>query len=169
MQIVLEDQLLDDQGIETFTLPANTFQHSDPSAAITVEATLSDGSALPSYILFDAESGEFQVDVEEALNLGIDKVVVRVTGRDSDGNEATATFTITIKNDDNGDELPVEEQDEQIEEQPEGAVQDQTDLNLDEAGETSTLRLDQQLNTLGSGEFAVQKAQLLMDIQQLFG
>ena len=176
LAIVLQDQMFEDEGLEEFTLPENTFQHVDSSENIAVEATLSDGSSLPSYIQFDTESGEFKVDAEEAVSQGVDKVIVRVTGRDSEGNAATATFTITFA-EDNDDNIYEQESSESQDDtaidtdkvNTESTDQDQTNLNIKEADSGSALRLDQQLSSLGSGEFEMQKSQLLMDIKQLFG
>ena len=168
LQIILEDHVIGIEGIESFSLPENAFQHTDPNETITVEVTLSDGSELPNYILFDLESGTFEVDGAEARKLEEEIIVIRVTARDSDGNSASSTFTIVVNqeaNEELKDENSIDKNkiDEGVQTQIKESKQ------LIESKSTLGFGLQEQLQTLGEGEFALQKAQLLMDIKQLLG
>lgn len=113
-----------------------------------------------------------------ALERGNDEIVIRVTGRDNEGNAATATFTIILQ-----DTQPSQPQEAESGEQtiqlegsnlsePETDEQQETDseqVEETEAAGTESAGIDQQLKYLGEGEFAMRKAQLLTDIKQLFG
>ncbi|WP_337997991.1 cadherin-like domain-containing protein [Oleispirillum naphthae] len=95
LALELQDRVLP-EGLQSFAIPPNAFVHSDPVAMIHVEATQADGSQLPSFITFDKESRRFVVDTDYARNHGIPAVEIRVTGRDSAGNRAAATFHVTF-------------------------------------------------------------------------
>jgi len=101
--ISLEDQPILAEGITQLTLPSDTFVHDDPFAQITVEATLADGSALPEFVIFDADSQTFQVDGEAALAAGYTDIDVQITGIDDKGESATGNFKIEVL----GDEFAV--------------------------------------------------------------
>lgn len=72
-------------------LPADTFQHSSQQGDFTLTATLADGSALPSWLRFDAATGAFDIEPRPA---GSPPVVVRVVARDRAGRMASAELTI---------------------------------------------------------------------------
>jgi autotransporter-associated beta strand protein len=80
-------------GRSVFQLPEGTFRHVQPGAAVAVEARLADGSALPSWIVFDPATGTFAVDPPPGLEglLSIDLVA-----RDGQGNEAVAQVRLRI-------------------------------------------------------------------------
>jgi hypothetical protein len=122
--ISLEDQPILAEGITQLTLPSDTFVHDDPFARITVEATLADGSALPEFVIFDADSQTFQVDGEAALAAGYTDIDVQITGIDDRGESATGNFKIEVLGDEfavvgepaagpgaSADQAPLEDQD----------------------------------------------------------
>jgi len=74
----------------SFTLPKDTFQHSDPRASVVLEARTADGKALPSWLNFDPASGRFTGKVPQ----GVSELVVRVTARDASGGEASTQITL---------------------------------------------------------------------------
>ncbi|MBX3456173.1 hypothetical protein, partial [Ferrovibrio sp.] len=56
------------------------------------------GSQLPSFVQFNPQTGEFQVNAEQARQQGVEAVDVKVVGRDTQGNEASADFRIIVSN-----------------------------------------------------------------------
>ncbi len=73
-----------------FALATNTF--TDPQgSALSYTATLGDGTALPSWLKFNAATGTFSGTVA----VGTGNLSVRVTARDSVGLSASETFSIT--------------------------------------------------------------------------
>jgi VCBS repeat-containing protein len=93
--VQLQDRVLA-EGTQSFAIPASAFRHTDPAEQISVTATLADGSALPGYLNFDAEAGVFTMNTDVPREAGVEGLTVRVTGRDTDGNEASTTFYITL-------------------------------------------------------------------------
>ncbi len=91
----LEDRTIS-TGVQSFEIPANAFVHSDPGQKIELEAKLADGSALPSFIQFNSETGSFLINADAARMAGLEEIVIQVIGHDNDGNEAAATFTVTL-------------------------------------------------------------------------
>ncbi|MGL4637889.1 MAG: Ig-like domain-containing protein [Beijerinckiaceae bacterium] len=75
----------------SFTVPLTNFSDVD-GPALVLTATLADGSALPSWVIFDAATGAFSGTPPQDFNGAID---IRVTG--SDGTlSASDTFRLTI-------------------------------------------------------------------------
>jgi hypothetical protein len=101
----MQDRVLGEQTSETFSIPASAFRHSDPSEQIAKEAKQPDGSALPSFVQFNPQTGEFSVNAQEARSQGVEAVDVKVVGRDKQGNEASADFRIILTNPD-GSQAP---------------------------------------------------------------
>ncbi|WP_375183172.1 VCBS domain-containing protein, partial [Marinobacter sp.] len=83
------------ESVEEFALPASAFVTSD-GGEVEIEATLPDGSALPGYVSFDADSGSFRVNRADAIADGVEQVDIKVIGRDEAGNEASASFVIYL-------------------------------------------------------------------------
>ncbi|MDO9712727.1 putative Ig domain-containing protein [Paracraurococcus lichenis] len=81
----------------TYTLPAGTF--SDPDLAhgdhLTLSATLSNGSALPSWLSFNAATRTFS---GTPANGDVGSVQVRLTATDDAGLTASSNFTLNIAN-----------------------------------------------------------------------
>ncbi|MEM0955668.1 MAG: Ig-like domain-containing protein, partial [Pseudomonadota bacterium] len=97
LTVNLENQRVLAEGGATIALPANTFEHSNPGEELFVEATLIDGSALPAYVIFDAEAMTFVVDGAAASAAGETEITVVVVGRDAAGNSASGVFVIEVE------------------------------------------------------------------------
>jgi len=78
----------------SYTLPQGIFAHTDSSASVSLEAHLSDGSALPSWLNFDADTGVFSgiptVEYEDQV------MAITVTAKDSSGATAEVTFRLKV-------------------------------------------------------------------------
>lgn len=96
LSIAIQDQVLSGTGAASFALPANAFQHSDPSAQVSIEATLPDGSPLPPWINFDNQNQTFTVDLARATETGLQSIDIKVTGRDQQGNQASGLFRVNL-------------------------------------------------------------------------
>ncbi|MFV3074359.1 beta strand repeat-containing protein [Niveispirillum fermenti] len=77
----------------TLTVPASAFTDVDTGDVLTLSATLADGSALPSWLRFDAATGSF-TGTPGFLDAGI--VQVTVTATDRAGASAGQTFVLTV-------------------------------------------------------------------------
>jgi VCBS repeat-containing protein len=95
LTVALQDRVLG-EGVQTFSLPRNAFRHTNPSALINVEAKQTDGSPLPDFVVFDQRDHTFRVDTDAARAQGIEAVDIRITGRDTDGNHAGASFRVIL-------------------------------------------------------------------------
>lgn len=87
------DQFIDPTDRIQFTIPRDTFVHTDPNAVIQLGATLIDGRPLPAWLQFDARTGEFTGKAPAGLRGDIE---VRVTARDNYGNETVTKFKIKL-------------------------------------------------------------------------
>jgi hypothetical protein len=82
-----------DQPFE-FTLPRNTF--SRPSGSpVALQATLVDGRPLPSWLRFDPATQTFSGNPPPGAQQG--EVQIRVTARDSQGNEVSVNFELQMQ------------------------------------------------------------------------
>lgn len=79
----------------SFQIPADTFKDVDAGDQLTYSATLSDGSALPAWLTFDASTGTFSGTPDNS-NVGTLQVAVIAT--DLAGTSATATFALETVN-----------------------------------------------------------------------
>ena len=91
---VLANQTANQTWVETgavnFSLAANTF--TDPQgSALTYTATLSDGTALPSWLSFNAATETFSGTVAS----GASNLTIKVTAKDAAGLSTSETFTVT--------------------------------------------------------------------------
>ncbi|MDO6564939.1 Ig-like domain-containing protein, partial [Amphritea sp. 1_MG-2023] len=78
----------------SYTLPKGIFAHTDSSASVSLEARLSDGSSLPSWLDFDADTGVFSgVPTQEYED---QVLTIVVTAKDSSGATAEAVFNLTV-------------------------------------------------------------------------
>jgi hypothetical protein len=90
----LGDQYAKPDEAVRFTVPADTFMHSQKDAVITLQATRLDGARLPSWLRFDARTGQFFGEPPEDFE-GV--LEIRVTARDNFGNEVSTIFRIHVK------------------------------------------------------------------------
>src|SRR5690606_12159957 len=78
----------------SFTLPAGLFRHSAADATLTVEARLSNGRPLPSWLSFDASTGRFS-GKPPAGEEGV--LSIRIKVRDGQGREAATDFKVEVR------------------------------------------------------------------------
>ncbi len=97
LTVNFENQRVLAEGGATIALPANTFEHSNPDEELFIEATLIDGSALPSYVIFDADTMTFLIDGAAASAAGETEITIAVVGRDAAGNSANGVFVIQVE------------------------------------------------------------------------
>ncbi|WP_041245445.1 putative Ig domain-containing protein [Geotalea uraniireducens] len=89
------DQLaVEDQTFELM-LPPGLFADIDAGDSLTLSATLADGSALPSWLNFDAATGTFTGTPD---NSNIGKLQLSVTATDQSGANVTAAFALEVVN-----------------------------------------------------------------------
>jgi hypothetical protein len=93
---------------DSFKIPAGVFGHTDPKAVVTIQATLEDGSPLPSWLKFDATTGTFSGKPPEGETQDLQ---IKVTARDTAGSEATVNFKLDVN--ENGNQPAGERQDGQ--------------------------------------------------------
>jgi VCBS repeat-containing protein len=86
---------LPDMGVTSgpvgFIVPRDTFITT--ASSLSLSASLADGSALPDWLEFDAETGEFSGTPPEGYEGELD---LMVKARDSNGGEASTSFTLTV-------------------------------------------------------------------------
>lgn len=90
----IADQVTDEDAAFSYVLPAGTFADADGDA-LTLSATMADGSALPGWLGFDAATRTFSGTPENADVGGFD---IRVTATDPSGAPASDVFRITVNN-----------------------------------------------------------------------
>jgi Ca2+-binding RTX toxin-like protein len=93
--ISLADQTATEDQSFSFQIPAGSFIDVDAGDILSYSATLSDGSALPEWLSFDATTGAFSGTPE---NGDVGSVDVQVTATDLAGATATSVFSITVAN-----------------------------------------------------------------------
>ena len=87
----IESQNSDEDAAWSYTIPESTFADVDGDI-LTLSATLADGSALPSWLSFDANTQTFSGTPSQDFNGSFD---LRVTASDGDDTVST-NFTLTI-------------------------------------------------------------------------
>ncbi|SVB74630.1 uncharacterized protein METZ01_LOCUS227484, partial [marine metagenome] len=91
----ISDQAATEDSALSFTVPTNTFNDVDAGDSLTYTATLGDGSALPSWLSFDATTQTFS---GTPLNDDVGAINVTVTVTDTAGATISDTFSITVAN-----------------------------------------------------------------------
>ncbi|MBX3669337.1 MAG: putative Ig domain-containing protein [Rhodocyclaceae bacterium] len=82
------------QGREfSFELPKGMFRHSDPDIAVQIEARLADGSPLPEWLHFNAETGRFAGKVPPSLDGDLE---ISVIAHDATGKQISTHFRLSI-------------------------------------------------------------------------
>lgn len=79
--------------LSTFQLPQGIFASTKTDTQVAIEATLSSGSPLPSWLSFDPATGTFTGTPPEGTAPTIE---IKLIARDTEGNEVDATFTLRI-------------------------------------------------------------------------
>lgn len=79
----------------TFVVPANTFADQDVGDVLTFSASLADGSALPTWLSFDAPTRTFSGTPDDGQ---VGTLALRVTATDPDNASVSDTFDLTVSN-----------------------------------------------------------------------
>ena len=88
-------QQTDEDAAFSFTVPADTFTDIDNGDVLTYSATLADGSALPSWLTFDAVTQTFS---GTSGNWDVGNYSITVTATDTGGLSAGSTFAVDVAN-----------------------------------------------------------------------
>ena len=91
----IADQTIAEDSALNFQFNSNVFADVDAGDSFTYTATLSDGSALPSWLAFSAATRSFS---GTPLNANVGVIAVKVTATDSGSAAITDTFNITVTN-----------------------------------------------------------------------
>ncbi|WP_413700510.1 putative Ig domain-containing protein [Psychromonas sp. KJ10-10] len=91
----IADQNATEDSVFTFTFASNTFTDVDAGAVLTYSAQLSDGSALPSWLSFDADTRTFS---GTPLNADVGSLSIEVTADDGLGTPTTDSFDLVVAN-----------------------------------------------------------------------
>ncbi|HNQ66509.1 MAG TPA: putative Ig domain-containing protein, partial [Smithella sp.] len=86
------NQTATEDAVFNFTVPANTFNDVDAGDTLTFSAKLSDGTALPFWLTFDAATQTFS-----GTPTCTGKISVKVTATDTAGASVSDTFDLDIK------------------------------------------------------------------------
>jgi Ca2+-binding RTX toxin-like protein len=93
------DALTDQDAAEdaefAFVVPAGTFADVDLGDSMSLSASMSDGSALPEWLSFDAATGTFS---GTPANADVGTINVRVTARDAAAASASNDFALNVAN-----------------------------------------------------------------------
>ena len=95
LENAIVDQTIAEDSALSFQFASDVFADVDASHTFTYTATLSDGSALPSWLSFDADTRTFS---GTPLNGDVGVTAVKVTATDSGNAAITDTFNITVTN-----------------------------------------------------------------------
>ncbi|MDQ8186653.1 putative Ig domain-containing protein [Pelagicoccus sp. SDUM812002] len=95
----IADQSATEDSEFTFTVPENTFIDEDAGDSLTYIATLADGSLLPDWLSFDAQSGTFSGTPD---NADVGTISLKVTATDESGASVSETFDVTTANTNDG-------------------------------------------------------------------
>jgi hypothetical protein len=75
-----------------YQLPEDTFQHTDPTAEITISVEMVDGSTLPAWIQYDEQ--ELSIIGKKPEGSGLDVIEIKLIGRDQFGDSAETIVRI---------------------------------------------------------------------------
>ncbi len=91
----IANQAATEDSAFSFSFAANTFADADVGDTLTYTATLADGSALPSWLSFDAATRSFS---GTPLNADVGTLSLKVTANDGNGGTVTNTFDVVVAN-----------------------------------------------------------------------
>jgi hypothetical protein len=77
-----------------FLIPKDTFEHTDAEAKIILTATMVDGTALPTWLIFDPLKGEFRGVAPQDFT---GDLIIKILARDDFGRQAETTVKINIE------------------------------------------------------------------------
>ncbi|MEQ1915119.1 MAG: VCBS domain-containing protein, partial [Gallionella sp.] len=89
------DQATNEDVLFSFTVPVDTFTDIDQGDVLTYQATLSDGTILPSWLSFDSATRTFS-GIPSNWDVGV--LNVSVTATDNHGASVTDTFALDVQN-----------------------------------------------------------------------
>ncbi|MDQ7744962.1 tandem-95 repeat protein [Hydrogenophaga pseudoflava] len=89
----ITDQFVQAGAATRISLPFHTFVHSDAQATVTLSARLADGTALPEWIAFNAQTGSFSVTPPPGV---AEQIEIQVDARDDRGNAVTTKFKLHL-------------------------------------------------------------------------
>lgn len=92
---LLTDVSTDEDADFMFELPEGLFLDADEDDAVTLEAGLADGSALPDWLDFDADHGVFY---GTPGNADVGEITIRVHGTDLSGASVFTDFNLVVNN-----------------------------------------------------------------------
>ena len=95
VKVTAVDQTISEDSALLFQFNSNVFADVDAGDSFTYTATLSDGSALPSWLAFNAATRTFS---GTPLNGDVGVIAVKVTATDSSSAAVTDTFNVTVTN-----------------------------------------------------------------------
>ena len=91
----LADLAVDEDVAAILTVPADAFVDPDADDTLTYTATLADGTALPTWLTFDADTRTF---TGTPTNGDVGALDIRVTVTDREGASVSDAFTLTVNN-----------------------------------------------------------------------
>jgi len=89
------NQTATEDAVFNFTVPANTFNDVDAGDTLTYSAILSDGSALPPWLAFDATTQTFS---GTPANDNVGNLSLKVTATDTSGASVSDDFDVAVEN-----------------------------------------------------------------------
>lgn len=100
----IPEQFADSGTRSSFALPKDAFAHTDSSERLNLSAKLADGRKLPGWVRFNPVTGTFEV--EPPANFA-GELELKITARDSKGNEASSIFRFHVGKKREGGKAPV--------------------------------------------------------------
>jgi Ca2+-binding RTX toxin-like protein len=91
----LADQTVQEDAAFTIQMPATTFADQDAGDTLTLSASLANGTALPSWLNFNAATATFSGTPDDAQVGSLD---LRVTATDGENLNVSDVFTLTVAN-----------------------------------------------------------------------
>ena len=91
----LSDHVTQEDSSFSFAVPEETFSDADRTDALTYSASLEDGSPLPDWLHFDADTRTFSGTPD---NADVGDLGVRVTATDGQGAEVSEDFSLSVTN-----------------------------------------------------------------------
>ena len=97
--VVIADQAINEDAGFSFTVPPASFTDVDVGDSLSLSASLTDGSPLPAWLVFDSATQTFS---GTPLNGDVGALTIQVTATDTAGATATQDFHVTVNNTNDG-------------------------------------------------------------------